>query len=98
MNDWLGQRFHIVAPLGMGGMGTVYLAVDESCGRRVALKLLRRLDPPDPFAQERFQREARVLASLRHPHIVTLSAFGWAGDTPYLAMEYVPGPNLKTMI
>jgi serine/threonine protein kinase len=98
MPQALEQQYRILAPLGVGGMGAVYLAVDQASGQRVALKLLRPAHPPDPFAQERFQREAHVLASLHHPQIVRLAACGWVGATPYLAMEYVPGPNLKTLL
>ena len=90
-------HYRIVRLLGRGGMGEVYLAEDTSLGRQVALKVL-----PTELAvsghRERFEREARAIASLNHPNIVTLHSFEQAGDTPFLTMEYVDGKALGEMI
>jgi serine/threonine protein kinase/tetratricopeptide (TPR) repeat protein len=92
--------YRIVRELGRGGMATVYLAVQESLGREVALKLLTRRLAEDPGAAERFVREARTAARLVHRHIVGIHDVGTAavegqGRQPYLAMEYLPGDTLS---
>ncbi len=83
--------------LGRGGMATVYLAVQESLGREVALKVLVSSEAKDPTAHERFLREARIAASLHHPHIVPIHDFGLHGDLAYIAMEYEPGGSVAPM-
>lgn len=92
--------YRIVRELGRGGMATVYLAVQESLGREVALKLLTRRLAEDPAAAERFVREARTAARLVHRHIVGIHDVGahdaGLGKQPYLAMEYLPGDTLAT--
>ncbi|MCA9672218.1 MAG: protein kinase [Myxococcales bacterium] len=85
--------YRVVAPLGRGGMGEVYLAEDIKLHRRVALKVLRR--GLDDSSVERFLFEARATARFNHPHIVTVHAVGDAGETPYLALEYIEGVNLQ---
>ncbi|MCU0864009.1 MAG: serine/threonine protein kinase [Planctomycetes bacterium] len=93
----LGE-FRILAPLGHGGMGVVYRAVQESLGREVALKLIR----PDqlwfPGARERFRREVELVARMQHPGIVPVFAVGNDGGVPYFAMELVRGVSLATVI
>jgi len=89
----LGE-FQIVREVGRGGMGVVYEALQPSLRRRVALKILGHLDQLRPDAQERFQREARILATLHHPHIVQAYAIGQQNDVLYLAMEFVNGHSL----
>jgi len=86
-------RFRIVATLGAGGIGTVYRAVEVEGGQEVALKLLHD-DFGDREARLRFEREARALAALHHPHVVPIRGFGVAGRTPYLVMELLPGRTL----
>jgi predicted Ser/Thr protein kinase len=81
-------HYEIVSPLGAGGMGTVYKGRDTRLDRTVAIKLLS-----GEFSH-RFQREARAISSLNHPHICTLYDIGHDGDTPYLVMEYVDGQPL----
>ena len=64
--------YEVVAPLGEGGMGEVYRATDTRLGRTVALKVLGAETVRDPAARERFEREARLIARLQHPHICVL--------------------------
>jgi serine/threonine protein kinase/tetratricopeptide (TPR) repeat protein len=81
--------YRVVRALGEGGMATAWLAVQESLGREVALKVLDPALAADAAFVERFLREARVLASLRHRHIVAIHDVGLADGLPYLAMEYL---------
>ncbi len=81
--------------IGRGGMGAVYKARQSHLGRWVALKVLPASLSSDPAFAERFSREARVLAKLNHPNIVTLHDFGQSGDYFYLLMEFVDGVNLR---
>ena len=83
--------YEILAPIGAGGMGEVYRARDSRLGREVALKVLPDQFARDPERMGRFEREARLLASLHHPHIATL--FGLEHGA--LAMELVDGPSLS---
>jgi serine/threonine-protein kinase len=76
-------------------MGEVYVAIQEPLGRRVALKLIKSL-LTHPAATQRFEREAKSLAALHHPHIVTLSDFGHTESAElFMAMEYLPGQSLR---
>ncbi|MGE0710545.1 MAG: WD40 repeat domain-containing serine/threonine protein kinase [Planctomycetota bacterium] len=84
----LGQRFVLEGVLGQGGMGTVHRALDPATGRHVALKTLRL---PGEVQRERFRREAEITANLSHPGIVGVHACGFAGATPWIAYELVPG-------
>ena len=77
--------------LGHGGMATVYLAVQESLGREVALKVLLPALAQHPVATERFLREARFAAQLHHPNIVAIHEVGVHAGNPYMAMAYMPG-------
>jgi serine/threonine-protein kinase PpkA len=86
--------YRIVRLLGRGGMATVYLAVQESLGREVALKLLAPELAEDPIAAERFIREARTAARLEHRHIVGVHDVGKHESQPYLSMEYMPGDSI----
>jgi serine/threonine protein kinase len=89
-------RYAIVKPLGRGGMGSVYLAHDPVIDRDVAIKLLDASF--DPVSRARFAREARAAGRLHHPNIVTIFDVGEHEGQPYIAMEYVPGPTLATLI
>lgn len=92
----LADRFCIAAPVAAGGMGHVYRARDLACDRDVAIKVLY-LDGADHL--QRFDREARVLAALAHPRIVTYVGHGrTADDLYYLAEEWVDGPTLAERI
>lgn len=83
--------YRIIRELGRGGMATVWLAVQESVDREVALKLLSPQLLVDPTFGERFQREARIAARLHHRHIVAVYDVGVHGQTHYTAMEYLSG-------
>src|SRR5438874_2783665 len=90
--------YEIAGRIGVGGMGEVYRATDLKLGRSVAIKIL-----PDAFARDadriaRFEREARVLASLNHPHIATIHGLEESGDRKFLVMELVEGPTLAERI
>lgn len=89
--------FRILRLLDEGGMGTVYLAVQESLGRKVAVKVLRPELADSPTAVERFRREALALARMRHPHIVSVLAAGEEAGVRYLAMDLVPGRSLAEL-
>jgi len=84
--------------LGQGGMGAVYLARDESLGRRVALKVVLETRAGDEEARSRFRREARAMASVEHPNVVRLYTFGTTETSDYLVMEYVEGETLATRL
>ena len=92
--DQLGA-YRIVAPLGAGGMGEVFRATDTRLGREVALKRLPPEFASDPERLARFEREAKLLASLQHPNIATLFGLEDVGGERVLAMELVPGQDLK---
>ena len=79
-------------------MGTVYLATQESLGRDVVLKTLNMVDSESTEFQERFMNEARIVASLRHPHIITIYDIGAADEALYIAMEYIDGGDLKSRL
>src|SRR4051794_1326576 len=89
------EGYDLVTELGRGGMGVVYLAQQLSLQRTVALKVIR----PDRFSDdvvvERFRREARAAAQLRHPNIVTVYDFVRDGEVHFLVMEYVEGTPLN---
>jgi serine/threonine protein kinase/tetratricopeptide (TPR) repeat protein len=87
-------HFKIVRLLGRGGMGEVYLAVDLTLGRHVALKLLPRAFQRDPERVRRFAREASAAAILNHPHIVTVHEVGESDGRSFIATEFVEGEAL----
>lgn len=92
-------RYRIVKQIGRGGMADVSLAKDLILdGEEVAVKVLRTNYQTDPIAVARFQREARAMADLDHPHIVRITDIGEEDGQQYLAMEYVAGLDLKRYI
>ncbi|MGA8014093.1 MAG: serine/threonine-protein kinase [Candidatus Acidiferrales bacterium] len=96
-----GQRigtYAIASPLGAGGMGEVYRAHDSKLGRDVALKVLPEAFARDAERMARFQREAKVLASLNHPNIASIYGLEDSGSTHALVMELVEGPTLADRI
>ena len=86
--------YQIDAPLGAGGMGEVYKATDTRLDRTVAIKVLLAHVADDPDLRQRFEREAKTISSLNHPHICTLYDIGQEGDTDFLVMEYLEGETL----
>ena len=86
--------YDIVAPLGAGGMGEVYRARDTRLGRDVAVKVLPEHLSAQPDVRTRFEREAKTISSLNHPHICTLHDIGREGDIDYLVMELIEGETL----
>ncbi|MDQ6811635.1 MAG: protein kinase [Actinomycetota bacterium] len=103
----LGARYRLEAQIGRGGMSTVYLAFDTVLERQVAIKLMHREIATDSDQLERFRREARSVAQLSHPHIVTVIDAGEEASpdgshpgvgAPYIVLEYVDGETLKDLI
>src|SRR5882724_3522046 len=86
--------YEIVAPLGAGGMGEVYRARDTRLDRTVAIKILPAQFSSDPVRKQRFEREAKTISSLNHPHICILHDIGHQDGTDYLVMECVEGETL----
>ena len=86
--------YEIVARIGAGGMGEVYQAHDTKLGRKVAIKVLPAAFVNNPARLSRFQREARILASLNHPNIATIHGLEESGGVHYLVMELIPGQTL----
>ncbi|MGA2451923.1 MAG: protein kinase [Solirubrobacteraceae bacterium] len=107
----IGGRYRLDAEIGRGGMSTVYRAFDTVLERPVAIKLMHREIAADSDQLERFRREARSVAQLNHPHVVTVidageepssdggrTGVGEATETPYIVLEYVDGETLKDVI
>ncbi len=94
----IDARYRVVSRLGSGGMADVYLAEDQLLGRQVAVKLLHRHFAEDQEFVERFRREASSAARLSHPNIVGIFDRGEWNGTYYIAMEYVAGRSLKTIV
>jgi serine/threonine protein kinase/tetratricopeptide (TPR) repeat protein len=95
--DRLGP-YQIVSALGAGGMGEVYRAHDPRLGRPVAIKILPREVAGDPARLDRFAREARAIAALNHPSIVTIHSTEEADGVPFFTMELVDGRTLDAVI
>ncbi len=95
----LSERYRLESKLGSGGMSTVYLALDETLERRVAIKVMHREMTDQPDQIERFRRESRAVAQLSHPNVVAvIDAGDDAGHHPYIVFEYVEGETLKERI
>ncbi|HEY5730964.1 MAG TPA: protein kinase, partial [Anaerolineales bacterium] len=97
-NSWVGKtlgKVQIEAPLARGGVAEVYLGTHTTLQRKVAVKILRNPSEEHSDALERFQREARTVAKLRHPNIVQVYDFDMVDNDPYLVMEYIQGPSLS---
>jgi len=86
--------YEIVAPLGAGGMGEVYRALDARIDRTVAIKILPAHLSEKPEARERFEREARAISSLSYPHICALYDIGQQDGIDHLVMEFLEGETL----
>ncbi len=94
----LNGRYRLVAQHGSGGMSVIYKATDIELGRTVAIKILRPSLTHDGSFLTRFRQEARNVANLGHPNIVTVHDVGQDGNTYYMVMEFVDGPDLKRVI
>ncbi len=90
--------YSVLLQIGAGGMGEVYQAHDTKLGRDVAIKVLPEAFAHDPEKLSRFQREAKLLASLNHPNIATIHGLEDSNGTSYLVMELVPGENLAERV
>lgn len=90
--------YGVLHKLGRGGMATVYLAVQESFGRQVALKIMSPLLNVDPSFAARFKREARIVSQINHSSIVPVFEVGEYHSQHYLSMEYLPGGDLHQYI
>jgi serine/threonine-protein kinase len=94
----LGNRYRLGERIAAGGMGAVYRAVDETLGRQVAVKALRRELADDPTFLERFRREARAAAGLSHPGVAGVYDYGELGGQPFIVMELVEGETLAERV
>ncbi|GAB5440814.1 MAG: hypothetical protein Fues2KO_11630 [Fuerstiella sp.] len=90
--------YRLLKPLGQGGMGQVYLAEHAELNRKVAIKLLAAGASVKPQALNRFQAEARAVATIDHPGICEIFEAGQAGGLPFLAIEYIDGPTLAEVV
>jgi len=90
--------YEIVAPLGAGGMGEVYRARDMRLDRDVAIKVLPAQLTDDPVALARFEREAKAVAALSHPGILSIFDFGSENGVAYAVMELLEGETLRTRL
>ena len=93
VGDRLGP-YEIVAPIGAGGMGEVYQAKDTRLDRTVAIKVLPSHVASNPEVRQRFEREARAVSSLNHPHICTLYDIGSENGIDFMVMEHIEGDTL----
>ena len=93
VGDRIG-RYEILAPIGAGSMGEVYRARDSQLDRSVAIKILTSSRHATPLQLERFQREARAIARITHPHICTIHDVGEVDGVPFLVMELLEGETL----
>jgi serine/threonine protein kinase len=101
MPEWIGKtigKVRIEKLLARGGMAEVYLGSHLTLERPVAVKLLHSYIEEEPTLIDRFHREAKVVAGLRHPNIVQISDFDTADGHPYIVMEYLRGPTLATYL
>ncbi len=94
----LNNRYRLLSQHGSGGMAVIYKAIDQLLGRTVAVKILRPSLTTDQSFLARFRAEARSVANLQHPNIVTVFDVGQDGPTQYIVMEFVDGTDLKKII
>jgi len=91
-------RYRLVAPIGRGGMSSVYRAYDPTLDRNVAIKILQAELARDKTYRRRFQEEARALGKVSHPNLVPIYAVGQEREISYYAMELIEGPTLKKVL
>ena len=94
----LGGRYEVVTRINRGGTAVVYRGNDKRLGRTVAIKVIHSDLAADPEYVDRFDREAKAAAMLSHPNIVAVFDRGWAGERPYIVMEYIRGQSLRSII
>ena len=94
----LNNRYQLESNIGSGGMAVVYRARDLTLERTVAVKVLREDYSADPTFRERFRQEARAVANLYHPNIITIHDFGLDAGRLFIVMEMVPGTDLKSIL
>src|ERR687887_1967141 len=94
----ISERYRLDEKIGSGGMSSVYRAFDPTLERWVAIKLMHRDISHDPDQLERFRREARAIAQLNHPHVVTVIDAGEDEGAPFIVFEFVEGETLKDRI
>jgi eukaryotic-like serine/threonine-protein kinase len=92
------DRYEIIAPLGSGGMGEVYLARDSRLGRKIALKVLLTEFTKDPSRLQRFEQEAKTASALNHPNIITIHEIGEFNSTHFITTEFIEGRTLRQII
>src|SRR6185369_14990475 len=90
--------YEIIGPLGSGGMGEVYRALDTRLGRHVAVKVLPSMGARDEQAAERFRREARAASALSHPNVCAVYDLGEFEGRHYLVMELLEGSSLHEVL
>src|SRR5262249_24778959 len=90
--------YRITEEIGSGGMATVYRAYQASMDRHVAIKVIRSSILHEPTLQERFRRQARLIARLEHPHLLPVHDFDGDHDPPYIVMRYLEGGTLKQVM
>ena len=90
--------YEVLSPLGAGGMGEVYKARDTRLDRTVAIKVLPSHLSQNEEVRQRFEREAKTISQLSHPHICALYDVGREGETEYLVMEYLEGETLAARL
>src|SRR3954453_13227657 len=98
VGELVAERYQLEELVGTGGMSSVYRAHDTLLDRKVALKVLHEQYTEDEEYVERFRREARSVAQLSHPNIVTVIDRGEADGRQFIVFEYVDGENLKSAI
>jgi serine/threonine protein kinase len=101
MPEWIGKtigKVRIERAIAKGGMAEVYLGTHLTLDRPVAVKVMHNYVESDPDLQARFEREAKVVAGLRHPNIVQIFDYDTAEGHPYIVMEYLIGPSLATYL
>ncbi len=92
------SHYKVLEKIGQGGMGTVYRAQDTTLDREVAIKVLPEQFTKDPQRLARFEREAKLLASLNHPNIAAIYGFEHSDDMHFLVLELVPGDTLAERV
>jgi eukaryotic-like serine/threonine-protein kinase len=95
--DWIADTYRIESELGGGSMGVVFCALDKALERKVAIKLIRASSRPEDF-RKRFLLEARAMALISHPNVLTIHAFGEHEANPFIVMELVHGETLESWL